>query len=71
MVEKNLIKVFLVILLLFVVYTTGLWLVSEPLYAANIAGLVLLFVGIPSLLYRMCKHIYKYFKNKQEDENNR
>lgn len=40
MVEKNLIKAFVAVLLIVVIYNISLWLLSESLYAVNIKGLV-------------------------------
>lgn len=40
MVEKNLIKAFVAVLLIVVIYNISLWLLSESLYAANILGLL-------------------------------
>lgn len=69
MVEKNLIKAFIAIVLVFVAYNMGLWLLSQSLWVANLGGLLLLFIAIPSLVYRTIKHFKKHFKNKK-DENN-
>lgn len=70
MVEKNLIKAFIAIVLVFVAYNAGLWLLSQSLWVANLGGLLLLFIAIPSLVYRTIKHFSKHLKNKQKDENN-
>lgn len=70
MVEKNLIKAFIAIVLVFVAYNTGLWLLSQSLWVANLGGLLLLFIAMPSLVYRTIKHFSKHLKNKQKDENN-
>lgn len=66
MVEKNLIKAFIAIVLVFVAYNMGLWLLSQSLWVANLGGLLLLFIAIPSLVYRTIKHFKKkHFKNKK------
>ena len=70
MVEKNLIKAFIAIVLVFVVYNTGLWLLSQSLWVANLGGLLLLFIAIPSLVYRTIKYFSKHFKNKKDEDNN-
>lgn len=69
MVEKNLIKAFVAVLLIVVIYNISLWLLSESLYAANILGLLLLLVAIPSLVYRIFKYIKKYYLNKENEDN--
>ena len=63
MVEKNLIKAFVAVLLIVVIYNVSL--LSESLYAANILGLLLLLVAIPSLVYRIFKYIKKHYLNKE------
>ena len=62
MVEKNLIETFFVILLIVAIYNISLLLLSESLYISNILGLLLLLVAIPSLVYRILKHIETLFK---------
>ena len=64
MAEKNLIKAFIAVVLIFVAYNTGLWLLSQSLWAANFGGLLLLFIVIPSIVYRIIKHISKHLKIK-------
>lgn len=69
MVEKNLIKAFIAVLLIIVVYNVSLWLLSEPLYAANILGSALFLVAIPSLVYRIIIYIKKHYLNKKNEDN--
>lgn len=68
--RKNLIKAFIAIVLVFVAYNMGLWLLSQSLWVANLGGLLLLFIAIPSLVYRTIKHFKKHFKNKKDEDNN-
>ena len=56
MVEKNLIKVFVAFLLIIMIHETALWLLSQSLYVANILGLFLLLVAIPSFVYILFKY---------------
>lgn len=67
MVERNLIKAFIAFLLIVVIYNVGLWLLSEPLYIANVFGLLLLVVGIPSIIYRIIKYINKLIKRNEDN----
>lgn len=67
--RKNLIKAFVAVLLIVVIYNISLWLLSESLYAANILGLLLLLVAIPSLVYRIFKYIKKHYLNKENEDN--
>ena len=55
--------------IILVIYNVSLWLLSESLYAANILGLLLLLVAIPSLVYRIFKYIKKHYLNKENEDN--
>ena len=66
MVEKNLTKIFITVLLIITVYNISLQLLSESSSIVNIIGLLLLIVAIPSLIYRAFKHIKKYYLNKKK-----
>lgn len=53
MVEKNLIKAFIAIVLVFVAYNMGLWLLSQSLWVANLGELKVLKEKYPNYRFEI------------------